>query len=103
MKCPYRINRMIDPCRLPFDPEQLEIPAEDKSADFPDQPQGLVNNDPRQNNPLVAGGAGGKGGNQKSAKLTIQPAQGKSYRKTENFKRNGSCKGGLQEYVVYLG
>ena len=71
-----RINHIIDPGRLPFDPEQLEIPAEDKSADFPNQPQGLVNNDPRQNNPLVAGGGAGKGGSQKSAKLTVQPAQG---------------------------
>jgi hypothetical protein len=53
-------------CRLPFDPEQLEIPAEDLAADFPQQPQGYVNNDPSQNNPLVAG----KG--KTSEKLRIQ-------------------------------
>ena len=60
-------------CRLPFDPEQLEIPAEDQSADFPQQPQGLVNNDPRKNNPLVAaGGKGAAAAKPTSAKLRLQ-------------------------------
>jgi hypothetical protein len=62
--------------RLPFDPEQLEIPDEDKTSDFPQQPQGYINNDPRQNNPLVAASGPNKG--QKSAKLRIEPSSGSS-------------------------
>lgn len=63
--------------RLPFDPEQLEIPDEDKTADFPQQPQGLVNNDPRQNNPLVAG-AGAKRPTSEKLRIqdTLEPTQG---------------------------
>ena len=57
--------------RLPFDPEQLEIPGEDRTSDFPQQPQGFINNDPRQNNPLVAGGGKGKA----SEKLRVEPVR----------------------------
>jgi hypothetical protein len=64
------------PARLPFDPEQLEIPDEDKTSDFPQQPQGYINNDPRQNNPLVA--SAGNKAEKKTAKLRIEPAPASS-------------------------
>ena len=52
--------------RLPFDEAQLEIPDEDKTNPFPDQPQGFINNNPPKNNPIISGkkegGAGGGGG-----------------------------------------
>lgn len=45
--------------RLPFDPEQLEIPEEDFAAEFPSKPQGLVNNNPWKNNPIISEAGGG--------------------------------------------
>merc|ERR1712037_322759 len=50
--------------RLPFDEAQLEIPDEDKTNPFPDQPQGFINNNPPKNNPIISGGKkeGGGGG-----------------------------------------
>merc|ERR1712130_1038097 len=51
--------------RLPFDEAQLEIPDEDKTNPFPEQPQGFINNNPPKNNPIISGkkeGGGGGGG-----------------------------------------
>ena len=50
-------------CRLPFDEAQLEIPDEDKTNPFPQQPQGFINNNPPKNNPIISGrNKGGNGG-----------------------------------------
>jgi len=48
--------------RLPFDPEQLEIPDEDFTVEFPSKPQGLVNNNPWKNNPIISEAGGSQGG-----------------------------------------
>merc|ERR1712156_1071151 len=58
--------------RLPFDEAQLEIPDEDKTNPFPEQPQGFVNNNPPKNNPIISGkkegGGGGGGGAQRGGR-----------------------------------
>ena len=61
--CFYKCQkRHITSFRLPFDEAQLEIPDEDKTNPFPEQPQGFINNNPPKNNPIISGNQGGGGG-----------------------------------------
>eukprot|EP00090_Calanus_glacialis_P005024 TRINITY_DN13841_c0_g1_i1.p1 TRINITY_DN13841_c0_g1~~TRINITY_DN13841_c0_g1_i1.p1 ORF type:complete len:254 (-),score=59.96 TRINITY_DN13841_c0_g1_i1:84-845(-) len=78
--------------RLPFDEAQIEIPDEDKTNPFPDQPQGFINNNPPKNSPLINGKSGGAGKtseNKSSSQAAEVPRrQGSPSRKTKKPKPN---------------
>ena len=86
--------------RLPFDEAQLEIPDEDKTNPFEDQPQGFINNNPPKNNPIISGkkeGGGGGGGAQRGGRRQQSGGgKGNGRRAQQQKKSQGGRAGGNQ-------
>merc|ERR1712106_548275 len=71
--------------RLPFAEAQLEIPDEDKTNPFPQQPQGFINNNPPKNNPIISGRNKGntRNGGKNSGRTISRKAGGGPRRKSQ--------------------
>merc|ERR1719310_1052725 len=82
--------------RLPFDEAQLEIPDEDKTNPFPQQPQGFINNNPPKNNPIINGKSNGgkKGGKTKAASRGNPSARRQGSSGSKSSSRSGGSSRG---------